>query len=237
MALPDALARAAPWRRRLERRLAPLIARVQPAALSFGRTLTIRRSPPWMVNLWVAGAWITQSISVAVRLGVFEQLKDGPKTAEELTRATGAHAPSLYRVLRALASLGIFNEDGQGRFKTTRLGRAFEADAPESLREIMLVMGADWHWQAWGKLFQTVQTGRDGFSQAMGQEAYPYFAEHPEAAALFNAHVEEYARRAARASALYDTTGLGTVVDVGGGYAAVLAAILDANPGLRGVLF
>ena len=139
--------------------------------------------------------------------------------------------------MRALASLGLFSEDVQGRFSTTRLGRSLERDAPDSIHPLALMVGSAWHWQSWGNLLHTVRTGEPAFSQVYGAEAYEYFAEHPADGAIFDAHIEAYGRQAAQAALGYDFTGIGTVVDVGGGYGAVLTAILRANPGLRSVLF
>ena len=151
-------ASTASWRRFYARRLAPLIGRAQPAARAALRELSVRTSPPSVVSLWIMGAWISQSISAVTRLDIPEHLKDGPKTCDELAAATGAHAPTLYRVMRALASIGLFEEDERGRFSTTRLGHCLEADAPDSQRDIALMVGAEWHWQPWGKLLDAVRT-------------------------------------------------------------------------------
>jgi ubiquinone/menaquinone biosynthesis C-methylase UbiE len=222
--------------RAVTRRLPSLLARAQPSALALGRALTVRGAPPRLVYSWLAGAWVTQSMAVVARLEIADRLKSGPKRCEELAAETGTHAPSLYRVMRALASLGLFSEDGRGRFATTRLGRCLERDAPDSIHPMALMVGSEWHWQAWGKLFHTVQTGETAFSHVTGAEAYDYFAQHPADGEVFSAHIEAYAQQAALAAASYDFTGLHTVVDVGGGYGAVITAVLCANPELRGIL-
>ena len=242
---PLAWLRAALERRRagarigqpLSRRLPSLLARAQPSPLAFGRELTVRTAPTRLVYGWLAGAWVTQSMAVVARLDIAGRLKAGPKSCDELAAECGAHSASLYRVMRALASLGLFSEDGQGRFTTTRLGRTLERDAPDSIHAMALMVGSEWHWQAWGKLLHTVQTGEPAFTRVYGTEAYEYLAQHPAEGAVFDTHMEAYGRQAAQAAAGYDFSGLRTVVDVGGGYGTILAAVLRANPELRGVLF
>ncbi|HZO31347.1 MAG TPA: methyltransferase [Chloroflexota bacterium] len=221
----------------LARRLSPLLASAWPSALALGRQITVRTAPPRLVYGWLAGAWVAQSMAVVARLEIADRLKAGPRSCDELAAETGTHAPSLYRVMRALASIGLFSEDEQGRFTTTRLGRTLERDAPDSIHPLALMVGSDWHWQSWGRLLDTVQTGEPAFVSQYGTEAYAYFAQHPADGAVFDAHIEAYSRQAARSVTSYDFGRLQTVVDVGGGYGAVLAAILRSNPKLRGVLF
>lgn len=224
--------------RAITRQLALLAGRAKPSALALGRELTIRTSPPppFLFGL-LAGAWATQSVSVVARLGIADLLKSGPMTCEELAAATGSHGPSLYRVMRALASLGLFDEDAHGRFSSTRLGLCLESDAPGSMHAMAVMMGEAWHWQVQGGLLHTVRTGEPAFGHDMGQGPYEYFAAHPDVGARFSRHIEEYSRFAASAAALYALAGARTIVDVGGGYGAVCAAILSANPSLRAVLF
>lgn len=221
----------------LRRRLSSLLARTQPSALSLGRELTVRTAPHRLVYGWLAGAWVAQSMAVVARLEIADRLKSGARSCDELAAETGTHAPSLYRVMRALASLGLFSEDRQGRFTTTRLGRTLERDAPDSIHPLALMVGSDWHWRSWGSLLHAVQTGEPAFVRQHGTEAYEYFAQHPADGAIFDAHIEAYGRQAANAVASYDFGDCQTIVDVGGGYGTVLAAILGANPKLRGILF
>src|SRR5512137_2395667 len=94
--------------------------------------------------------WFTQAIYVAAKLGVADHLKDGPQTVAELATATGTHAPSLYRLMRALASIGVFAEDQSGRFALTPMAGALLSDAPNSIRAIAIMTGEDWWWRAWG---------------------------------------------------------------------------------------
>ncbi|MGE3912921.1 MAG: methyltransferase [Chloroflexota bacterium] len=223
-------------RQSLARRWPALFARTESAALSVGRDLTARSGSARLAQSWLAGAWVTQAISVAARLDLADRLASGPKTSEQLAAEVGAHAPSLYRLLRMLASLGLFAEDETGRFTTTRFGRCLERDGPDSVHAIALMVGSRWHWEAWGQLSHTIMTGESAFQHALGAEPYIYFQQHPEDGRVFSTHMEAYARQAAVAAASYDFANAQTVVDVGGGYGAVISAVLKANPTLRGIL-
>lgn len=102
-----------------------------------------------------SGSWIGQSIHVAARLGIADLLEDGPKSPATLAKATGTHAGTLHRLLRALASLGIFAEDADGRFVLTPLAEGLRTNAPGSLRAYAIMLGEDWHWRAWGNLLHS----------------------------------------------------------------------------------
>jgi hypothetical protein len=203
-----------------------------------GMSLATRGWPPQTVLLGLLpGAWVAQSISVVARLGIADLLDDRPQTCDELAARCDAHAPSLYRVMRALASLGLFAEDRRGRFHLTRIGRCLRRDAPDSMRAVAIYAGSDLHWRAWGDLQHSVRTGQAAFEHQTGRPAYDFYQSDPDAAALFNATMTVYATPFASAVAGTDLAGARTVVDVGGGHGTVLAAVLRAHPTLRGVLF
>jgi hypothetical protein len=240
---PTRVPRLASVRREVGRALtawgAPALAtRLLDGAAYLGLNLATRGWPPQAVILGLLpGAWVAQSISVVARLGIADLLANGPLTADELARQCGAHGPSLYRVMRALAGLGIFAEDARGRFRLTRVGRCLRTDAPDSMRAMALHAGSDTHWRAWGGLLHSVRTGQAAFEHQTGVSPYAYYQHNPDAAALFNAAMTVYATPFASAVAGYDFPSAGTVVDVGGGYGTVLAAVLRANPTLRAILF
>ncbi len=179
----------------------------------------------------ICGTRITQSISVAARLGIADLLKDGPKSVEELATATDTHAPSLYRVMRALVSLGIFAETDPQRFDLAPLAQLLLADSPDSLRDFAIMMGSEMLSRAWSNLMYTVQTGeykRIPFEQQ----------QHPaEAAAFQNAMTSMSKVEAPAICNAYDFSDFPTIVDVGGGHGLLLATILKAYPALKGVLF
>ena len=185
----------------------------------------------------ISGSWVSQAIHVAAKLQVADHLASGAKSSDELARAAGADADALHRLLRALASVGVFTEGGDGRFSLTPLADALRTDAPGSLRAYAIMLGEDWHWRAWGQLPHSVRTGQSAFEHVFGCGVFDYFAAHPEAAQVFNAAMtSRTGQENAAVTAAYEWPA-GTIVDVGGGQGALLAAILERNPDARGVLF
>ena len=183
------------------------------------------------------GYWLTQIVYVAAKLGIADLLTEGPRTIEELARSTTTHAPSLYRLMRALASLGVFRENEDGTFEATILGRSLASGSPGALRARAILNGEEWY-RAWGGLLHSVRTGETAFDQIFGMPFFEYLAAHDGAAAIFNEAMASSTELAARAVAeAYDLSRAGTIVDVGGGTGAFLAGILTANPRAYGILF
>lgn len=186
----------------------------------------------------VFGYMASQVIHVAARLGVADVLRDGAKSSDELAAATGSHAPSLHRLLRALACLGVLGEVEPGRFELTSLGTPLQTEAADSVRDLTMLFCDDAMWRSWGNLLHGVQTGETAFDHVVGMGAFEYFARNPELSATFNQAMAEDARNVApHVIAAYDFSRFGTVVDVGGGNGTLISAILEATPGLDGVLF
>jgi len=179
-----------------------------------------------------------QALYVAARLGIADLLKDGARGSEELARATGADARALHRLLRALASLGVFGEDADGRFTPSELGALLRSDVPGSLRAAAIFFGDERNWHAWGKLERSVMSGEPVRGPRGTQAFLEESARDPEGAALFNAAMTSLTSAFdAAVTAAYDFSRLGTLVDVGGGQGALISSILAANPALRGILF
>lgn len=186
----------------------------------------------------IRGFQETQMIYVAAQLGLADLLAEGARTSAELAAATGTHAPSLYRLLRALASLGIFAEDEQGRFSLTPMAQLLRKDVPNSLRSTTLYVGAPNFQQVWGDLLHSVTTGEDGFHHLFGMGAWEYREQNPQLNARFNEYMTEVSRLdAAAVAAAYDFSGIRTLVDIGGGQGSLIAAILRVNPSLLGIVF
>ena len=201
---------------RIHRRLAPPHVSMMELSLSF---------------------WYTQAIYVAAKLGVADHLKDGPRSTAELATATGTHAPSLYRVMRALASIGVFAEDKSGRFSLTPMAESLRTDAPNSVRAVAIMTGEDWWWRAWGQIIHSVQTGKSSFEHVHGVRFFDYMAKNPEAGAVFDGAMTAYSVQTAMQVALaYPFPETGVVVDVGGGHGVLAATILRLHPGMRGIL-
>lgn len=194
-------------------------------------------SPGQILFQMITGYRISQMVCVAARLGIADLIKDDPRTAEELAEATGTHAPSLYRVLRTLASLGVFAEDEQKQFEQTPLSNLLRPGVPGSLYPVAAFYGEEAHWRSWGDLMYSVTSGENAFRHIHGMQAWEYRARHPELGAVFDSFMTSVtASLTAALVAAYDFSWARTVVDVGGGRGALLAAILEANPHLRGIL-
>jgi ubiquinone/menaquinone biosynthesis C-methylase UbiE len=196
-------------------------------------------APPEAVVMQLAlGSLVSQAVYVAAKLGVADLLAAGPQDAAALATATGTHAPALYRILRALASFGVFAERADGRFELTPAAEALRADAPNSVRDAAIFMGEDWHWRVWGSTLHSVRTGQPAWAHVHGAEVFPYFAANPEAAAIFDrAMTSMSAQVAAAVIEAYDFAGIERLVDVAGGHGRLLMTILRANPTMKGVLF
>jgi hypothetical protein len=181
---------------------------------------------------------VTQCIYVAAKLGIADLLKDGPRRSEELAKATGTHAPSLYRVLRLLTAVDLFTEGEAHSFALTPLGAYLQTGVPGSMRTMALAYGEKPFWPVWGALLHSVQTGEPSFQHVFGLKMFDYYAQHPEEAVLFDHMMTEFtASVAPTVAGAYDFSTTHTLVDVGGGHGQMLASILQAHPTLHGVLF
>ncbi len=186
----------------------------------------------------IMGFRTSQMIHVAARLGLADRLRSGPQTPETLAHAVGAAAPALQRLLRALASLGVFAETPSGAFAMTPLAEHLRSDRPGSLRSTALLYGADWLWSAYGRLEHSVRTGRPGFDDAHGQPLFEYLHGHAAAASLFHEAMSGFSQQESAAIlAAYDFSAATTIVDVGGGHGRLVTALLLAHPYLTGVVF
>ena len=185
----------------------------------------------------IVGFQVSQAIHVAATLGVADLLADGPRTSDELAVATNAHAGSLYRLLRALASVGVFHEDDGRCFSLTPMGALLRSDVPGSLRGWAMHVGRPYFQEAWGDLEHSIRTGDNAFQHVHGTDVWAYRAERPDESAIFDLAMESLTGAANRALLdAYDFGRFGSVVDVGGGNGALLAALLGEFPAMRGVL-
>ena len=194
--------------------------------------------PATALQQLVTGFQVSQALHVAATLGIADRLGAGPQSCEDLAAAAGAHAPTLYRLLRALAAVGVFREEPGRRFALTPLGEGLRADAPKPVGPTAVQIGQPYVWQAWGHLLHSVRTGENAFRALHGMGLWEYHARHPEAGAPFDASMTARSRRVAGAVVgAYDFGRRRCVVDIAGGQGALLAAILSRYPHLRGVLF
>jgi hypothetical protein len=186
----------------------------------------------------VNGYQVTQAIHVAATLGIAELLRDGARTSVELATETQTHAPSLRRVLRALAAVGVLHEHDDGRFALTDVGDCLRSDAAEPVGGWAAYVGLPSHFAAWANLLHTVRTGENAFESVHGATVWEYRARHPDDGAIFDQAMTDITHRANRhLLEAYDFARFGVVVDVGGGHGALVAALLRAHPRMRGVVF
>ena len=193
--------------------------------------------PPAQMVLLLGGFRISQALYAAAVLGVADQLVAGPVPAEVLAERAGAHAPSLYRLLRTLASVGVFTEPEPGVFALTPLGQTLTSGQPGSMRDVV-IMFMETHYAPFGELVHTIRTGQPAAEHLYGEPFFTWLSHHPEQAERYTAAMANLTggfKTAAIASLPLD--GTHAIVDVGGADGTVLAAILAAHPHLRGVLF
>jgi len=137
------------------------------------------------VHALTAGRWASDIVGVAAELGLADQIQSAPKTAEEIAAALGLHAPSLYRLLRALANFGIFAEQADKSFAHTPMSVTLRSDVPYSMRGHARMNFRPWTRKAWGGLEYTVRTGTPAFEQAQGIQMFDYLSRHPEETQVF----------------------------------------------------
>ncbi|MEU0743267.1 methyltransferase [Streptomyces sp. NPDC006134] len=190
-----------------------------------------------MLQLITAG-WLGQAVSAAAELGLADALASGPRSVRDLAEATEAHAPSLYRLLRACADIGLFDEHDDQVFALTELGETLRDDSPVSLRNFAVWTGLPAERYAWAGLAGAVRTGQPAFPEVLGKSVWDYMQDHPDVLTVFDKAMTELSRQIiGPVVAAYGFGGFGTVVDVGGGRGALLAAVLAANPEARGILY
>lgn len=186
----------------------------------------------------VTSYWLPSSLVAVTKLGVPEQLKDGARDVGEIARALGLHEDSLYRVLRALAREGFLVEAPARSFALTALSRPLLADAPNSMRHMVLNAGAEWSQRVWGSLAHSIKTGDDAFTHIYQQSFWQYLAEHPEDGEHFHGAMLDHTMRVADViAASHDFSAYSSIVDVGGGAGHLVGAILARYPKLRGTVF
>lgn len=186
----------------------------------------------------LTGGWVAQAVSVAARLGIADRLRSGPRSADDIASAVGAHPATLRRLLRALSDVGVFQEREDGLFAPTPLGDLLGSDTPGSLRGYALLVGAPFHRGAWTDLEHSVRTGEPTFAHVHGQELFHHLRDHPADGDVLNeAMISLSGQFIAPAVAACDFAPGHTIVDVGGGHGVVIAEVLAANPGTRGVLY
>jgi hypothetical protein len=200
---------------------------------------TPNQPPPHAQLVQMAMAhWISHIVHAAAKLNLADLLAQGPKTADALAGPTATHAPSLYRLMRTLSSLGILTEDATHRFALTPLGEALKTGAPGSARAAILTLANETWVRGVAQLMYSVQTGKSGFEKMLGMPVFDWLAKNPEEASLFSqTMVGVHGGEPPAVAAAYDFSGLKTIVDVGGAMGDLLTTIVGRYPGTRGILY
>jgi hypothetical protein len=179
----------------------------------------------------------SQALAVVAELGIADLLRDGPRSADDLAAATGTDPRSLYRLLRALASIGVFEEGVHGGFALTAMGELLRRDHPQSIDPAVRLFCADYQWRAWGSLGHSVRTGGNALVHTLGMDVWEHRRRHPDDGALFDSAMRTMADAYAEGIlAAYDFGRHRVIADIGGGTGSLLAAVLRAHPAVRGIL-
>jgi hypothetical protein len=182
--------------------------------------------------------WVADMIGVAARLELADFINAGAKTAEEIAKAKGLHTNSLYRLLRGLASYGIFAEQEDGTFTQTSRSDALRKDVPYSAWGMAQLTTRPWSVRAWMELEHSVRAGTPAFDHVHGMQIFEYFNMHPNELELFAAAMRSFSVATGAAVAeTYDFSGIRTLADIGGSQGFILSLVLPKYPDMRGILF
>jgi hypothetical protein len=185
----------------------------------------------------IFGGWVQQTITVAAKLGIADLLKDGPLSHEQLAELTDSHSETMYRLMRALSSVGLFTELDNKTFAIQPIGTFLQSETPGSMRALALLFGEKWHRDSWSNLLYSVRTGKNAFQEVHGLGFFEYMAANPEAGEVFNNAMIALSNMLVPFLSRYDFSGFNRVIDVGGGYGGIMATILTQNPHLKGTVF
>jgi SAM-dependent methyltransferase len=193
-------------------------------------------APPPLFEM-ATGYWLSQAIYVAAKLGIADLLRDRPQSCVALAALTASDAPSLFRLMHALSSVGIFSHLGRGRFALTRLAERLQTDVHGSLRAMVITIG-EIHYQACGSLLHSAQTGSPAFNSVFGASLFDYLQQNTDAADAFHQGMANVSSMLAYALLMaYDFAGISSIVDVGGGQGKLLETILQFTPDITGTVF
>jgi len=196
------------------------------------------QSPKFAMTQMILGYVTAKAVHVAAKLGLADLIAaQGPMDCAALAKRSGAHKESLYRLLRALASIGIFNEDQDGKFSLTPMAECLREDSPDSVKAISLSTG-NVFYKAYNEFLYSVKTGEAGFQKAVGLTVFEYLTKDAEEGKIFDRMMTDiHGDETEPMVKNYDFSAFKKVVDVGGGNGSVIRAILSKNPGVKGVIF
>ncbi|MEI6224509.1 MAG: methyltransferase [Deltaproteobacteria bacterium] len=199
--------------------------------------MNLTAPPPEQMMGLITGYWRSQAVGVAAKLAIADRLGDGPKTVATLAAETATNEAALFRLLRGLASFGVFEETAPRTFELTPLGETLRSNVPGSMRDFAMAETAPGHWLPWGNLDEAVRTGARTTPAALGCEIFEWYGKHPVEGAAFSGAMGNLSALAAQeAGRVLSLPEKATVVDVGGAHGTLLAGVLNANPAARGIL-
>ncbi|HEM47553.1 MAG TPA: methyltransferase [Alphaproteobacteria bacterium] len=191
-------------------------------------------APRDMLMRFIAGKWIAKPVYAAAALGISDRLAAGPRTAAELAGACGVDGGMLARVLRALAVVGVYRAEPDGRYALAPMGELLREGR---MRDIALMFNAPWNDEAWARLLDGLRSGETPFVLAHGEPLFRWLERHPDEEALLSrANAVKAAATHRVVADACDLSGIGTLVDVGGGDGSLLAAVLERRPALGGII-
>jgi hypothetical protein len=199
-----------------------------------------RQNPPPGQQLLerITGFWVSQILGTLALLGVPDQLAKGPRPSDDVARETGAHADSLYRLMRAGVMAGILQEVSPRTFALTPMGELLRSDVLGSMRHMAIAMSEPAHWLPWGRLPEAIRTGNATAQAALGTSMWEYLASHPDQQTHFaQAMGGLTAFIANEVPRLHDFSRYARVADIGGSQGVLLEQILRAHSSCRGILF
>lgn len=187
----------------------------------------------------ITASWTSAAVYVAAKLGIADLLADGPKSTEYLAVATSTHELSLYRALRAIASVGIFTENDGRTFANTPMSETLRSDHPNTVRDLTIWLGDPEHWNAYGEFMHSVKTGEPAWDKHHGEPVFQYlFKTNPALGDIFNRAMTSYSHQTiGPLLEAYDFSGASVIADIAGGFGHLLGAVLEKNPNVKGVLF
>ena len=202
----------------------------------YNRNIMAQQETEHLTRIVISAA-LSRAVSTIAELGVADLIQAGrPQPVGHLASATKTHEPSLYRILRFMASHGLFEESGNRHFDHTPLSAAVRSDAPGSYRAAAQLFHH--FFPAWDGLHHSIQTGEPGFNKVFGAPIFDYITTHPELGPVFDAGMTSlnFYETDAMLDA-YDFTGISTLADIGGGNGSLISAVLGRYPNMKGILF
>jgi len=186
----------------------------------------------------INGFQVSQIVHVAASLGIADRLRDGTRPSADIAAEIGADPRSLYRLMHALASVGVLDEKAGASFSLTDMGECLRSDSPNSRAAWTRNIGRPYAWRAWGEMHHSVMTGEDAFRHVYGESVWDWRGKHPEETRIFDEAMAELSRGAADGIAdAFDFSSFKCIVDVGGGLGETLATILSRNQQCTGILY